>query len=181
MAHTVKPQLAFEPQARPELEATVARLAIDFESHVRPTATMLWSRIAKARILDIARTVFGISWTSARSKTKKAALAETMETAFAAGDVPVGLSVGMHAAAFDTWRIGDEPDTAAQAEASSAADADEVESAATQEPAEPAEGSGAEPPDALDAGNGNGHAAPESEAADGGTGTAGHLRSSTLV
>ena len=45
VAHTVKPQLAFEPQARPELEATVARLGIDFASHVRPTAAMLWSRI----------------------------------------------------------------------------------------------------------------------------------------
>ena len=49
VAHTVKPQLAFEPQARPELEATVARLGIDFASHVRPTAAMLWSRIAAAR------------------------------------------------------------------------------------------------------------------------------------
>ncbi len=99
VARTVKPQLAFEPQARPELEATVARLDIDFASHVRPTAAMLWSRIAKARILDIARTVFGISWASARAKTKKAALSETMETAFTAGDIPVGLSAEMHAAA----------------------------------------------------------------------------------
>ena len=47
VARTVKGQLAFEPQARPELEATVARLDIDFAAHVRPTAAMLWSRIAK--------------------------------------------------------------------------------------------------------------------------------------
>ena len=45
VARTVKGQLAFEPQARPELEATVARLDIDFARHVRPTADMLWSRI----------------------------------------------------------------------------------------------------------------------------------------
>ena len=125
VARTVKPQLAFEPQARPEFEATVARLDIDFASHVRPTAAMLWSRIAKARILDIARMVFGISWASARSKTKKAALADAMETAFAPGDTPVGLSAGMHAsalawtppgfAAFDTGRIGDKADEAAAA------------------------------------------------------------------
>ena len=51
VARTVKPQLAFEPQTRPELEATVARLGIDFASHVRPTAAMLWSRIANARLL----------------------------------------------------------------------------------------------------------------------------------
>ncbi len=136
VARTVKPQLAFEPQARPELEATVARLDIDFAGHVRPTAAMLWSRIAKARVLDIARTVFGIAWASARAKTKKAALAEAMETAFAAGNVPVGLSAGMHAAAlawtppgfaaFDTGRIGDEADGAAQAETQAAQDAAET-------------------------------------------------------
>ena len=44
VARTVKGQLAFEPLARPELEVTVARLDIDFASHVRPTADMLWSR-----------------------------------------------------------------------------------------------------------------------------------------
>ena len=57
VARTVKGQLAFEPQARPELEATVARLDIDFAKHVRPTADMLWSRINKGRILEIARSV----------------------------------------------------------------------------------------------------------------------------
>ncbi|MDE2976219.1 MAG: ParB N-terminal domain-containing protein, partial [Acidobacteriota bacterium] len=55
VARTVKGQLAFEPGARPELEATVARLGIDFAGHVRPTAAMLWSRINKGRILEIAR------------------------------------------------------------------------------------------------------------------------------
>ena len=55
VARTVKGQLAFEPQARPELEATVARLDIDFAGQVRPSADMLWSRINKGRILDIAR------------------------------------------------------------------------------------------------------------------------------
>ena len=126
VARTIKPQLAFEPEARPELEATVARLGIDFAQHVRPTAPMLWSRIAKARLLDIARIVFGIAWASARAKTRKGPLAEAMEAAFAAGDTPVGLSAQMHAAAlawtppgfdaFDTGRIGDGADDAAAAE-----------------------------------------------------------------
>ena len=92
VARTVKGQLAFEPQARPELEATVARLDIDFAKHVRPTGPMLWSRINKSRVLDIARTVFGLAWASARSKYKKPALAEAMEAAFAAGDPPVGVT-----------------------------------------------------------------------------------------
>ena len=147
VARTVKPQLAFEPQARPELEATVARLGIDFATHVRPTAAMLWSRIAKARILDIARRVFGISWASARAKTKKAALAEAMETAFAAGDTPVGLSAGMCGAAlawtppgftaFDTGRIGDEADST-ESETQPADDSDDAGPAEQPAPTEPA-------------------------------------------
>ena len=79
VARTVKPQLAFEPQARPELEATVARLGIDFARHVRPTAAMLWSRIAKARLLDIARAVLSPAWASARARNKKGALSDAME------------------------------------------------------------------------------------------------------
>ena len=181
VARTVKPQLAFEPQARPELEATVARLDIDFAKHVRPTAAMLWSRIAKARILDIARIVFGISWASARSKTKKAALADAMETAFAPGETPVGLSAGMHAsalawtppgfAAFDTGRIGDEADGAATGEAEPAANTDGTEPADTLDPtaaetteatADAGEATDAERPEAA---GGNGHAGPvEAEA-----------------
>ena len=54
---TVKGQLAFEPQARPELEATVARLDIDFAQHVRRTADMLWSRI-----FETDRRLAGYDW-----------------------------------------------------------------------------------------------------------------------
>ena len=165
VARTVKPQLAFEPQARPELEATVARLDIDFAAHVRPTAAMLWSRINKSRILDIARTVLGISWASARAKSKKAAIAEAMETAFAAGDRPVSLSAEMHAAAlawtppgfaaFDTGRIGDDPETDEPA-----AESPEAETAGSPEATEPAASTGTVSTDAPPAADGNGHAVP---------------------
>ena len=104
VARTVKGQLAFEPRALPELEATVARLDIDFAKHVRPTAAMLWARISKSRILEIARTVFGEDWAAAASRLRKPALAETMETAFAAGQRPDGLSAAMHAAAL-AWTL----------------------------------------------------------------------------
>ncbi|MCY4550698.1 MAG: ParB N-terminal domain-containing protein [Defluviicoccus sp.] len=162
VARTLKGQLAFEPQTRPELEATVARLDIDFARHVRPTADMLWSRIAKARVLDIARTLFGLNWASARSKYKKPALAEAMEAAFAAGDPPVGVSATMHAAAlawvppgfaaFDTGRaVGDTGD--GETAASGTAPAGEPESA------EPAADAGTESTEAAPpASNGNGHA-----------------------
>ena len=158
VARTVKGQLAFEPQARPELEATVARLDIDFAQHVRPTADMLWSRIAKGRILDIARSVLSLAWASARSKNKKPDLAKAMEQAFAAGDPPLGLSAEMHAAAlawvppgfaaFDPGRVDDEPDGAAAAEPEQAGDAAD---ASGPEPVAGAETAGA-------AANGNGHA-----------------------
>ena len=99
VARTVNGQLAFEPQARPELEATIARLDIDFAGQVRPTADMLWSRINKGRILDIARKTLGAAWASARAKNKKPALARAMEEAFAAGSPPVGITADVHAAA----------------------------------------------------------------------------------
>ena len=104
VARTVKGQLAFEHDARPELEATVARLDIDFAKHVRPTAEILWSRIKKSRILDIARETLGAAWASTRSKYKKADLASSMETAFAAGAPPVGLGATAHAAAL-AWTM----------------------------------------------------------------------------
>ena len=99
VARTVKGQLAFEHGARPELEATVARLDIDFAKHVRPTAALLWLRIRKDRILDIARDTLGAAWASARSKYKKVDLARSMEEAYAAGKPPVGIGTEARAAA----------------------------------------------------------------------------------
>ena len=177
VARTVKGQLAFEPQARPELEATVARLDIDFAAHVRPTADMLWSRIAKARVLDIARTVFGLAWASARSKYKKPALAEAMEGAFAAGDPPVGVSATMHAAAlawtppgfaaFDTGRtVGGAGDAATEA-TGTAPDGE-------PQPAEPSADAGPSNSDAADADCGDtGDADPDPAVAGGPDGIAG--------
>ena len=104
VARTVKGQLAFEPDARPELEATVARLDIDFARHVRPTADLLWSRVRKDRMLDVARETLGAAWASARSKYRKADLANAMEAAFAAGERPVGTPREGHAAAL-AWTM----------------------------------------------------------------------------
>jgi len=184
VARTVKGQLAFEPQARPELEATVARLDIDFARHVRPTAAMLWSRIPKARVLDIARTLFGLAWASARSKYKKPALAEAMEAAFAAGDPPVGVSAAMHAdalawvppgfAAFDTGRaVGNAGEVAA--------DAAEAAPAAEPESAERADDAGTESAETAPVDNGHAmEAAPEPEPSDGVTANAGNGAAATV-
>ena len=114
VSRTIKGQLAFEPGARPELEATIARLDIDFARHVRPGAAMLWSRIRKDRILAVARATLGPVWASSRAKFKKVDLARAMEEAFAA-DPPDGLNPKARAAAlawtppgftpFDTGRM----------------------------------------------------------------------------
>ena len=88
VARTLKGQLAFEPSARPEVEATVARLDVDFAkvaaSNSKPlwSAVLVWLRTPKARIFDVARATLGDAWAAARSKLKKAELAEAMEAAF---------------------------------------------------------------------------------------------------
>ena len=121
IARTVKGQLAFEHAARPELEATVARLDIDFAGRVRPSADMFWTRINKGQILDIARDTFGTEWAAGHSKEKKAVLSSTMERAFGAGnDVPPGVTPETRAAAlawvppgfaaFDAGHTGAEPE-----------------------------------------------------------------------
>ena len=156
VARTVKGQLAFEHDARPELEATVARLDIDFAKHVRPTADMLWSRIRKDRILDVARQTLGTAWASARSKYKKADLATAMEEAFAAGTPPVGIGATAHAAAL-AWTM---PGFAAFDAGGTDADA-ATEAAPAGKPADAPDASG----DAT-AGTGDSSTDPEADAAE---------------
>ena len=124
VARTLKGQLAFEPKARPEVEATVARLDIDFAAAVRGnrdqlwTADLLWSRLRKDRILAIARETLGETWAQAEAKQKKAEIAKAMQEAFAHGNgVPAGVTAEGRAAAiawtppgfraFDTGTVDD--------------------------------------------------------------------------
>ena len=134
VARTLKGQLAFEPKARPEVEATVARpeveatvarLDIDFAAAVRGnrdqiwTADLLWSRLRKDRILAVARETLGETWAQAEAKQKKADIAKAMQDAFAhGGGVPAGVTAEGRAAAiawtppgfraFDTGTVDDE-------------------------------------------------------------------------
>ena len=124
VARTLKGQLAFEPTTRPEVEATVARLGIDFAAAVRGnrdqvwTADLLWSRLRKDRILAIARETLGETWAQAEAKQKKAEIAKAMQDAFAHVDgVPAGVTAEGRAAAiawtppgfraFDTGAVDD--------------------------------------------------------------------------
>ena len=107
VARTLKGQLSFEYFARPQFEATVARLDIDFAKEVRPTADLLWSRLRKDHLLAIAAGTLGGKWAQDRSKYRKADLAMAMEKTFevcADGVVPVSLDADQHAAAM-AWTI----------------------------------------------------------------------------
>lgn len=102
IARTVKGQLSFEYGARPELETTVSRLDIDFAKEVRPNADLLWSRLRKDHLLEIAGKTLGGKWAQDRSKYRKADLASVMEKAFSASDddgASAGLTAAQHAAA----------------------------------------------------------------------------------
>ena len=106
VARTLKGQLAFEHDARPEFEATVARLSIDFATKIRPTADMFWSRITKANILAVARATLGDAWAQSRSKLKKTDLATTMEEAFTGEEIA---AAGVPAAAREPARFWSMP------------------------------------------------------------------------
>ena len=107
VARTVKGQLSFEYGARPELEATIAKLDIDFAKETRPTADLLWSRLRKDHLLAIAGKTLGGKWAQDRSKYRKADLAAAMEKAFsesADGGATVGLTAAQHEAAL-AWSM----------------------------------------------------------------------------
>ena len=106
VARTLKGQLAFEAGARPETEATVARLDVDFAAAVRAnpdpvwTAGLLWSRLRKDRLLAIACATLGEPWAAAHAKLKKGEIAAALEAAFDAhGEVPAEVTAEGRAAA----------------------------------------------------------------------------------
>ena len=175
VARTVNGQLAFEADARPELEATVARLDIEFAAHVRPTAEMFWSRVRKDRMLSVAREVLGLEWAHAHRKDKKATLASAMEIAFAKADSPpLGVTKEGHAAAlawappgfraFDSGHVDD--DETGEPEAPPA---DEDQSSAQQEAAaeQPEPAADAEAPDGRAPDTGDAKQAAPSEPSNG--------------
>ena len=103
VARTVNGQLSWEHGSRPELEAVVGRLDIDFAALVRPTADLLWNRVRKDRLLAVAAQVLGEAWAKPHTKSKKGELADALEQAFAASeDVPTDFTPDTHAKA-QSW------------------------------------------------------------------------------
>ena len=135
VARTVQGQLAFEPSARPELEATVARLDIDFAAQYRPDADIFWKRLTKAKLLEVAAKILGPDWAGARAKSKKAVLVSSMARAFGADEEQAShISAVARAAAlkwtppgfepFDAGEPGSATETPDTAETSEQPDAD---------------------------------------------------------
>ena len=123
VARTVQGQLAFEPSARPELEATAARLDIDFAARYRPDADIFWNRLTKAKLLEIAGKVLGPDWAAARAKSKKAVLVSSMARAFGADEEQAShISAVARAAALKWTPPGFEPFDAGEAVSATEAD-----------------------------------------------------------
>ena len=161
VARTVQGQLAFEPSARPELEATAARLDIDFPSQYRPDADIFWNRLTKAKLLEVAARVLGPDWASARAKSKKAVLVSSMARAFGADEEQAShVPATARAAALKWTPPGFEPFDAGKAV--SATEADDAAGTA----AEPDAGAQAAPANGEDAGQAPGRAAANGEDAD---------------
>ena len=161
VARTVQGQLAFEPSARPELEATAARLDIDFPSQYRPDADIFWNRLTKAKLLEVAANVLGPDWAAARAKSKKAVLVSSMARAFGADEEQAShISAVFRAAALKWTPPGFEPFDAGEAVAATEAD----DTAGTA--AEPDAGAQAAPANGEDAGQAPDRAAANGEDAD---------------
>ena len=159
VARTVKGQLAFEPSARPELEATVARLDIDFPGMYRPAAELFWSRLNKAKILEIAARILGPDWAAARAKSKKTLIVSSIARAFGPDDAQAAhVPATARASALEWTPPGFKAFDAGEA----APDTDSAEAPATdkESDAEPAAGPD-EPPQ-----NGDGVSAIPSNGAD---------------
>ncbi len=173
VARTVQGQLAFEPSARPELEATAARLDIDFPSQYRPDADIFWNRLTKAKLLEVAAKTLGPDWASARAKSKKAVLVSSMARAFGADEEQAShISAVARAAALKWTPPGFQPFDAGEAVSSTDSDDAAQSSAQADAEAEPdgrrenGDGSAAEPANGEDAGQAPDRAAANGEDAD---------------
>ena len=175
VARTVQGQLAFEPSARPELEATAARLDIDFPSQYRPDADIFWNRLTKAKLLEVAAKVLGPDWAAARAKSKKAVLVSSMARAFGADEEQAShISAVARAAALKWTPPGFEPFDAG--ESVSSTDSDDAAGTAAEQDAdagtspegrrENGDASTAEPANGEDAGQPPDRAAANGEDAD---------------
>ncbi len=93
VARTLHPQLSFDEEARPEVEATIERLGIPFAAAWRPDVGRFWSRMRKSAMLAVARRTLGPEWASAHAGDRKDELAAAMGAAFGREGTAEGLKL----------------------------------------------------------------------------------------
>ena len=93
VARALRPQLALDPDARPETEALVETLEIPFEKLYRPTLERFWMRMGRREMLSIAAATLGDQWEKAHACDRKDTLAAAMSDAFGPGDPPAAAGV----------------------------------------------------------------------------------------
>ena len=82
VAQGLAPQLSLGDPAFPEIEHVLAHAPPPWKQ-VRPTASMLWSRLSKKRLLEDFAPVLGDDWIAEHKALPKAKLVDAIEEAFA--------------------------------------------------------------------------------------------------
>lgn len=93
VARALTPQLAFDPDARPETEAVVEALDIPFHELYRPDLEHFWRRMGRREMLAIAAETLGEQWAEAHETDRKETLAKAMAEAFGKNPPPASLKL----------------------------------------------------------------------------------------
>lgn len=93
VARALTPQLAFDPDARPETEAVVEALDIPFHELYRPDLEHFWRRMGRREMLQVAAETLGEQWAEAHETDRKETLATAMAAAFGKNPPPTSLKL----------------------------------------------------------------------------------------
>ena len=93
IARALTPQLAFDPDARPETEAVAQALDIPFHELYRPDLEHFWRRMGRREMLQVAGETLGEQWAEAHETDRKETLAKAMAAAFGNSPPPASLKL----------------------------------------------------------------------------------------
>ena len=93
VARALTPQLAFDPDARPETEAVIDALDIPFHELYRPDLEHFWRRMGRREMLQVAGETLGEQWAEAHETDRKETLAKAMAAAFGNSPPPASLKL----------------------------------------------------------------------------------------
>ncbi len=93
ITRALRPQLAFDPDARAETEAVVEALDIPFHELYRPDLEHFWRRMGRREMLAVAAETLGEPWAEAHENYRKETLAQAMAAAFGKNPPPDSLKL----------------------------------------------------------------------------------------